>query len=147
MNPEGDKILGMTAMRLATVVAPALTDSYAQSSVGLLNFMLSFVAKEYERGADIRATENSDIREAFAELTPLVADNELKAQLATAAREKDTSLRISALNTANYALRRLLVQLQTHLEEQEGHKARAGEKRIWQLLKAIAARRMVNLAG
>ena len=118
MSPEGDKILGLTAMRLATVVAPALTDSYAQSSVGLLNFMLTFVAKEYERGADIRATENTDIREAFAELTPLVSDNELKAQLATAARDKDTSLRISALNTANYALRRLLTQLQTHLEEQ-----------------------------
>jgi hypothetical protein len=146
MSPEGDKILGLTAMRLATVVAPALSDSYAQSSIGLLNFMLTLVAKEYERGADVRASENADIREAFAELTPLVADNELKAQLASAARDKDTSLRISALNASNYELRKLLIRLQAHLEEQDGPKARAAEKRIWQLLKAIAARRMVSLA-
>lgn len=145
MNPEADKILSTSSMRLATVVAPALSDGYAQASLGLTNLLLSLVGKEYERGADIRASENSDIREAFAELTPLVADNALKAKLASAAREKDASLRISALNAANYELRRLLTQLQEHLEEQDGAKARAGEKRIWQLLKTIAARRLVSL--
>lgn len=145
MNPEADKILSTSSMRLATVVAPALSDGYAQASLGLTNLLLALVGKEYERGADIRASENSDIREAFAELTPLVADNALKAKLASAAREKDASLRISALNAANYELRRLLTQLQEHLEEQDGAKARAGEKRIWQLLKTIAARRLVSL--
>lgn len=145
MNPEADKILSISAMRLGSVVAPALSDGYAQASLGLINLLLSLVGKEYERGADIRASENADIREAFAELTPLVADNALKAKLASAARDKDASLRISALNTANYELRRLLTQLHAHLEEQDGPKARAAEKRIWQLLKTIAARRLVSL--
>jgi hypothetical protein len=145
MSPEGDQILKLSAERLGTTIAPRLSDGFSQATIGLVNFMLGLVAAEYERGADIRVAENNDIREAFAELTPIVTDNALKAKLAHAAREKDISFKISALNAANYALRRLLTELHMHVEEQDGPKARAAEKRIWLLLRAIAARRIVTL--
>ncbi len=126
---------------------PLLSEVYAQSAVGLTNFMLSLVALEYERGADLRVNENIDIREVFAELTPLVVDNALKAKLAVAARGKDVSLKISALNANNYELRRLLTELHVHVEGLDGPKARAAEKRIWLLLRTMAARRVVAVGG
>ena len=148
MSPEGDEILKISAARLATTIVPLLSEVYAQSAIALTNFMLSLVAQEYERGADLRANENNDIREVFAELTPIVTtDNALKAKLAVAARAKDVSLKISALNANNYALRRLLTELHEHVEGLDGAKARAAEKRIWLLLRTMAARRVVTLGG
>lgn len=145
MNPEGDKILTLSAARLATTVAPLLSEVYAQSAIGLTNFMLTLVAQEYERAADLRVNENASIRGLFDELVPLVTDPQLKAKLLAAAATKDLSLKISALNAANYDLRRLLTALHVHVEEHEGAKARAAERRIWQLLKAIAEHRTVRL--
>ena len=145
MNPEGDKILGLVSMHLMTSVAPRLGDNFAQSAIGLSNFMLTLVAKEYDRGADLRVNENAAIRAVFAALAPKVNDGALRAKLAAAATEKDASLRISALNAQNYQLRRLLDELLAHVEQQEGAEARAAEKQIWSLLKDIAAKRLVSL--
>ena len=62
-------------------------------------------------------------------------------------REKanDASRAISALNNANYDLRRLLIELQTHVETLPGAVAREAESRIWSLLKASAERRLIRL--
>ncbi len=146
MNPEGGTILSMSAMRLMTAVAPSVADGYAQSTIGLINFMLSLVGQEYERGAEIRVAENADIRAVFSELGPKVRDKALKEKLDAAAKAKDASLRISVLNASNYELRRLLTELHAHVEGQDGADARAAETRIWKLLKAIADRRVVSLA-
>ncbi len=144
MNPEGDKILNLSIQRLGTAIAPLVGETFAQGQIGLIGMMLTLVANEYERGADLRANENKEIRALFSELAPAVKDASLKARLETAAAAHDGSLRISALNVANYGLRRLLAELHAHVESQEGK--RAAERRIWTLLRKIAERRLVTLA-
>src|SRR5262249_55716762 len=96
----------------------------------------------YERGADIRHTENEELRAMFGEIAGGVGDAALKAKLAGAANSKDESLRISVLNENNYALRRLLTEAQVYAED---HGAKDAERRIWAVLKAMAARRLVSL--
>jgi hypothetical protein len=105
--------------------------------------MMTLVANEYERGADLRVGENAEIRTLFAELAPVIANPNLKARLETAAKEHDASLRISKLNEANYALRRLLTELHAHVESTG---VRDAERRIWSLLRRVAERRLVSLA-
>jgi hypothetical protein len=144
MKPEVDQILNISAGQLMAGVIPLLPDSYSQGSTALLSFLMLFCAQEYERGADIRAADNADMRTTFAALAPLVGDRKLKARLEEAAASADASLLISALDKSNAHLRALLIALQAALEEQQGDAARTGEKRIWDILKASAARRLVK---
>ena len=144
MNPEGDLILRLSVQRLATTIMPLVGETFAQGQIGLLGFMLSLVAQEYERGADVRASENADIRALLAELTPQIADKDLRTRAEEAAKAKDASLRISALNQSNYGLRRLLTEVHAHVEAQPH--AHAAEKKIWALLQKIASARLVSLA-
>ena len=141
MNPEVGTILGLTAQR----VAMGLGDqgaAFAAGQVGLIGLMLTLSAVEYDRAADIRATENADMRALFGELASDVPDTVLRDKLDAAAKSKDESLRISALNVSNAAHRLLLDEA---LIDAESRGDKAGERRIWAVLQAMAARRVVQL--
>ncbi len=107
MSPEIPTILQFSLQRLAGGVGEHGA-AFAAGQVGLIGMMLTLSAKEYERGADIRHTENEDLRALFGALAPDVGDAGLKARLEEAEQSKDESLRISVLNAKNYALRRLV---------------------------------------
>jgi len=141
MSPEIPTILALTMQRLAGGITEHGA-AFAQGQMGLIGMMMTLSAKEYERGAEIRVTENSDIRALFAALAPKLKDAALKAKLEAAAASKDESLLISKLNANNYALRRLLTEVQVYAED---NGARDAEQRIWAVLKAMAARRLVQL--
>jgi hypothetical protein len=144
MNPEVDQILGVSAAQLSSALAPMLPDGYPQGMAAVLSLMMALSAQEYDRGAEIRASENSDMRALFGEIAPRVADGVLRAQLESAAQTRDDSIRISALNKSNAELRRILIALQTHIEAQGG--ARDAEARVWDVLKRMAAGRLLKLA-
>ena len=141
MNPEVGTILGLSMQKIAGGLGDQGA-AFAAGTVGLIGMMLNLSAKEYDRAADIRFAENNDIRALFGELASKTGNDTLKAKLTAAAAGKDESLRISALNESNYALRRLLSEAQIDAEE---HGARESEQRIWAVLKAMAARRLVTL--
>ncbi len=142
MTPDADAILNISAEQLTGQILPALGTSYLQGTVMLTALLMKFAAREYERGADIRAAENADMRTLFGELAPDIGDAALRAQLEAAAATRDASLTISALNAANAELRSVLIALQTCVEEAG---APAAQKRIWDVLKAMASRRVVSL--
>lgn len=144
MKPDVDQILAISAGQLMTGVIPLLPDSYSQGSTALVSFLMLFCAQEYERGAEIRSADNADMRAAFGSLAPIVDDPKLKRKLEDASISTDLSLYISELNKNNSGLRALLIELQSHLEARDDNAARAGEKRIWDVLKASAARRLVK---
>jgi hypothetical protein len=141
MRPEVGTILALTTQKIAMGLGDE-GQAFAQGTVGLLASVLAAAGKEYDRAADIRVSENRDIRALFAELAPSVNDAALRKDLHDAAGASDPSLRISDLNDANYALRRLLTRLQIHAEQHGGLDA---QKRIWAVLKALAERRLVQL--
>jgi hypothetical protein len=140
MKPEVDQILRFSAGQLMTGLAPSLPAGYSQGTAALIGFMMLLAAQEYDRGADIRAAENADIRDLFAELSGQVRDAALREKLKAASETKDASLAISALDTANYELRRVLIALHEHVEAQSD---KAAAKRVWAVLKAMADRRFV----
>ena len=143
MKPDAGQILNVSALQLLTQIAPLVPAGYPQGTASLLAVLLMMAAQEYERGAEIRAVENADMRALFAELAPMPSDATLKASLLSAVGN-DSPLTISALDTANYELRRLLIDLQSHVEDQSGLEAREAERRIWNVLRASAERRLVR---
>ena len=112
MKPEVDQILMITAGQVAGELGPNLPTQYTQGVAQLAAIMAVLSAQEYDRAAEIRAAENRDMRALFAELAPSIQEGGLKTKLAEAARGADESLRISALDGANYALRTLLIEVQ-----------------------------------
>ena len=143
MKPEVDQILGLSAQQLMGVLGPQLPVGYAQGSASILGVMMMLSAQEYDRAADIRASENADMRTLFREAAGKVSDADLKSSLLSAAGSRDASLKISMLNAANAELRHLLIRLQAHAEE-KGEQAL--QRRIWGVLKASADRRLLRLA-
>jgi len=143
MKPEVDQILGLSAGQLMGTIAPLLPTVYAQGSASLLGFMMMFAAQEYDRAADIRVAENADMRALFRKAAPVVSDDDLRIALSRAAETRDDSLKVSMLDAANAELRRVLIRLQIYAED---NAARDLERRIWELLKASADRRLLRLA-
>jgi hypothetical protein len=143
MKPEVDQILGLSAQQLMGVLGPQLPAGYAQGSASILGVVMMLSAQEYDRAADIRASENADMRALFRGAAGAVSDTDLKSSLLSAAESRDASLKISMLNAANAELRHLLIRLQAHAEE-KGEQAL--QRRIWGVLKASADRRLLRLA-
>jgi len=141
MNPEVGTIIELSVMKIAGGVNEHGA-AFAQGTIGLIASVLTMAAKEYDRGADIRAAENRDLRALFGAIAETVSDADLKAELAAAAASADENLRISTLNANNYALRRLLTAAMIFAED---HGLRDAQSRIWALLKDAATRRLVQL--
>lgn len=142
MRPEIDQILNFSAMKIIGEFAPALGTQYGQGMAQVVAGLMMMAAQEFDRAADIRFAENEDMRGLFRALSPQIADAGLRAELDAASEGRDESLRISALNASNENLRRLLIRLHVQVEEAGGD-----TKPIWDVLKAMAARRTLALPG
>ncbi len=143
MKPDVGQILQSSTAHIMGEVVPLLPPGYAQGTAGLLGFMLLLSAQEYERGAEIRVRENAELRALFADCAGIVTDAPLRAELEAAARTRDDSLAISALNESNYALRRLLIALHAYVDGRGDAEARDAARRIWQAMKIFSARRVL----
>ena len=142
MKPEADQILMFSGLKLAAEYAPQIPTQYGQGMAQVVAALMFMSAQEYDRAADIRVSENIDIRALFKLLAPQIADANLRRDLETAAAAREDSLRISALNASNEYLRKVFIRLHTYLDETD-----ADTKPVWDVLKAMAARRTLTLPG
>lgn len=145
MKPEATRILEHTMTALLGEIAPAMTPAYRQASVSALGALLLCVREEFDRAASRRIDENRALRGLFARASEVAVDDALVRRLREAAGEDDPDFRVPALETANQALRRLLVDLHAHLEGLESAAARALEDELWGELVRSVERRRVSL--
>jgi hypothetical protein len=145
VKPDVSRVLEVCASSLMLDVAPNVAPSYRQASVFATALLLSSIREELDRIADRRVEENRALRALFADAAPAVEEASLRERLVEAARGEEPSLRISALDAGNAALRQLLIDLHTHVETQDGAEARRIEAAIWRELKASTERRRLGL--
>ena len=144
MRPEaGDLLMGGFGTLLMDI-APNLTASYAAGSATLVGLIMYCASLEYERGAEVRRRENEMFRTIFHDAQSHL-DGDLGARVREAAAGADETLTISALNAANDALRRVLIDLHAHVEETDGAWARRTEHEILRALDASARMRAIAL--
>ena len=142
MKPEADQVLMFSAIKLASDYAPQIPTSYGQGMAQVVAALMFMSAQEYDRAADIRVSENVDMRALFKLMAPQIADAGLRRDMEKAAAAREESRRVSSLNATNEALRKVLIRLHAHLDETG---ADAGP--VWDVLKAMASRRVVSLPG
>lgn len=145
MKPDPARFLGVAATHLMTQTAPALGPGYEQSNANVLALMLLAVGEELERAAARRVEENGELRRIFAEAVSVVEDARLRDRLEASAASTEESLAVSALETANAALRALLVELHAHVETLDSPEARRVEAAIWSELVASTERRKLGM--
>jgi hypothetical protein len=146
VKPDVGKLLEIVAGKLLFEIAPNVSPSYRQSSVGLTGMLLGMAREEWERSAARRVEENAVLRALFARAATRVADTDLRSRLETAAAGADRNLLISELDKSNGALRALLIDLHAHVETQDAPWARAVEDEIWRELVASTERRRFALS-
>ena len=145
MRPEPSRFLGVAAEHLMVKTAGALAPGYEQSSVSVIGLMLTQLGQEFERAAARRIEENGALRRIFADAVDVVADDDLRAKLAEAARGEEPDFAVSALEQSNCALRALLIELHVHVEELDSQAARSLEAEIWRELVASTERRKLGI--
>ncbi len=146
MKPDVDSTLQLIAASLMTEMAPKISDDYTQRNSMLTAMLLQMAAEEWDRAAARRVEENRALRRLFAEAAAETHDLGLRARLEAASREEEGGFRISELNRSNDGLRRLLIELHSHVEEIDGEAARRIEAAIWKELRISTERRAVSVA-
>jgi len=146
MKPDVDLTLQLIAASLMTEIGPKISDDYTQRNSMLTAMLLQMAAEEWDRAASRRVEENRALRRLFAEAAAETHDPGLRARLEAASREEEGGLRISELNRSNDGLRRLLIELHSHVEAIDGEAARRIEAAIWKELRISTERRAVSVA-
>jgi len=146
MKPDVDSTLQLIAASLMTEMAPKISDDYTQRNSMLTAMLLQMAAEEWDRAAARRVEENRALRRLFADAAAEIDDPGLRARLEAASREEEEGLRISELNRSNEGLRRLLIELHSHVEEIDSEAARRIEAAIWKELRISTERRAFAMA-
>ncbi|HVV65866.1 MAG TPA: hypothetical protein VHC42_10375 [Rhizomicrobium sp.] len=142
MKPDPTRILDRSADLLAGRIAGQLPTAHLAGTASLIALLMKFAARELESGAEIRHAENAQMRALFGDIAQTARDGDLRERLGAAAAEQQMSLTLSALDEANAALKRLLIDLHVHVEEAGDRKA---QRRILELLSRMASRRAVSI--
>lgn len=145
MKPEVDVVLKTGGRTLLTQIMPAIDDSHFAGSTYVLSMLMNFAAQEYERGADVRVTDNAEMRAIFRDAADHVGDATLKNELVNAAGGTDVSLVISALNRSNDVLKEMLIRLHEHVEQRSDEWAVICNGHILSHLLKTATRRRLSL--
>jgi hypothetical protein len=144
MRPRIETVFQVVAGDLLARVAPAISSSYHQGTVGMVATILALAAEEWDRAASRRIEENTAVRNLFRDAAPTVKNPSLRQRLTELGASDDRDLHVSALEANNCALRAALIDLQSYIENETGPDARRIEDQIWkELVKSTERRRLV----
>lgn len=121
-------------------VSPAVEDHYVRETIRMAQSILRIAVNAVDDAVALRVAENAALRTLFAEAA-LVVESDLADTLAGAARSCDPSLKISALDAENAALRAVLVRLHAEVEVCADETGRRLNKQVWNLLQAMETTR------
>jgi hypothetical protein len=145
MRPRIETVFQQVAADLLERLAPAVSSSYHQGTVGMVATLLAIAAEEWDRAASRRIEENVSIRALFRDVAPALKNSALHQRLSELAAAEERDFRVSALEADNCALRAALIDLQSYVENDTGADARKIEDEIWkELVKSTERRRLIS---
>lgn len=141
MKPDPDVVLGYLAGLMAQTIAPQVQPPYLAGAIGMSGMLLGMASQEWDRAADRLVRENRAVRALFRQAERVSLDAGLAQELRALAGGDDDDLRVSALESANTALRAALIRLQAAVETGLDAASRALNDAIWAELSASTRRR------
>lgn len=147
MRPTVDFVLQEGKQTLLTQILPAIESSHFQGSTYVIGILLAYAALEYERGADVRVTDNAELRALFLAAAERVGDAALATRLRQAAAIREASLRMSELDRVNDLLKSRFIELHEYVETCGEDWAGDFERRMLDFLASSLARRALPGIG
>jgi hypothetical protein len=142
MRPPVPLVAAGFATRMSEEFVPRL-QGFSANNAAMMSAMLQMVSEEWDRAASRPVEENRIIRAILRRAAAVLGDASLLAH----ADGTDTDLRISSLDAANDALRRILTDVHARIENAQGPQARDVERAIWDELRASVERRRIGSAN
>jgi len=148
MIPRGSEAIGHLITRIATDLIPQAPNAYAATDLGYFTILLSMVAQDYERAADVFVTEDAEISAILRKAAGVLEDRALQTRIAETLDNKAASLRLSDLTARSDMLLKLLIDVHAAVEAAEA--AGAGwapalNADIWRFLEAHVARQAYDV--
>lgn len=141
MIPKGASGVGHIAARLVADMMPGASDLYMATDLAYLSLLLTMVAQDYDRAADVLVAEEREVVAILRDAVPHLKDKALRARIVTAVDEAPKSFRVSELTARSDVLLRLLIEVHATVETDSAAWARELNNEIWRFLEAHAARR------
>jgi len=113
---EIDDVLRKVGGRQLSELTPRVTDPYGQYLSSLAGLTMLAVANAYDGAAQRRLEENDAICALFEKAIPHLPAKAMSIHLASALKQKSSTIKISDLNKFNVILRKGLIKLHTYLE-------------------------------
>lgn len=120
-------------------------EDYQQKTALVLGLLLMIAGEEGDRLVSRLVEENAAMRRLFAQGGEVLRGTELSERLASASAGADPSLLVSDLRQENQALRALLIDLHSAVEQRGDPAAQALEAEIWAELVRSHQRRSLLL--
>lgn len=139
MKPDIPQAATFLAARLREDIVPVLT-GFRAGNVAMTAAMIDMIAERWDGEAERLAKENAVLRPLIEECAAFLGD----------ARElppHDPSLRISALQNANDAMRLILIELHAALETSTEADASRLDHEVWQFLTDSVASQRISSAN
>jgi hypothetical protein len=149
MIPNGAAGVDSLAARILFDLIPKATDAYTMADLGMLAGLVRMVGQDFDRAAQVLASDLEAARAIFQEAAPHIRNEDLKRRLAEAAASRPESLAIPVLNTHADIAMRVLIDLHATVEdalEAGADWAPALDRRIWGFLDEYVAKRAYDSA-
>ena len=142
MRPDPPKVLYAMAGALGAQLMPELSTPFGQQTAGLSATLAVLLAQEFDRAASRLVDENIAVSAILADAQTLLHRDALSERIAAALDQPATTdYHVSALQTRNDELRKLLIELHATIEPRSDDDARRINERIWDELRESTRRR------
>ena len=136
MKPTIDSVLLEAGKTLIREVLPATTDTHVQGTLHMLSILLKYSAIDYERGADNRVADITEMRSILIDAAKVIDDRSLAQRLMATAGTRESSLRLSELDRVSDCLKTQFIELHAYVENCEAKWARELERQMLSFLAA-----------
>ena len=128
-------ILAGVENALREKILPLIGDDFARNELHLAASLIAAERDERDAMVALLVEEHDRLRSLFAAAAAKVDDAALRQRLETAATERTSNFRISALEEVTRELRGLLVELHIHVEARAEGAARELDTAIWRAIR------------
>lgn len=147
MIPKAAEGINHVIMRVAMDLVPKAPSAYVGADLSFLAALMSMIAQDYDRVADVLVTEHPVMVDLLRAAQPHIEDAALRTRIEEALGKESASLRIPELMARADAVMRVLIDVHAEVERREGEAwADALNARIWAFLDSFAASRAYELA-
>ena len=139
MKPEPGRVLQGVGISLLTAVLPEVATPFGQQTASSAGALALMISEEFDRAPDRLSRENAELRDILASARSVTPEEAEAIDRGLSANAE--SLRVSALQAENDALRGALIGVHAAVEALDTPEAAALNERIWAELVESTKRR------